>query len=81
MLILLKNIVGEVVTEYTGSVRLVKNVVCDIQGEDFINLYGLTAFLQNFSKIEKTNKAASTPTLYGLKNNYDVEIKDIEISY
>lgn len=80
MLILLKNIVGEVVTEYTGSVSLVKNVVCDIQGEDFVNIYGLTAFLQNFSKIQNTSRA-NTPNIYGLKNQYDVEIKDIEISY
>jgi hypothetical protein len=80
MLVLLKNIVGEVVTEYNGSVNLVKNVVCDIQTEDYINMYGLTAFLQDFSRIEYTSRA-NTPIVYGLKNQYDVEIKDIEISY
>jgi hypothetical protein len=80
MLTLLQNIQGEIVTEYIGSMYAVKNIICEIQGEDFVNIYGFIAFLQNFSKIEDTSRM-SKPTLFGLKNKYDVEIKEIEISY
>jgi hypothetical protein len=80
MLKLVKHIQGEVTTEHTGSVKLTHSVSGEIQGEDFINLYGFVAYLQNFSRIEET-AALVKPSSFGLKNEYDVAIKDIEINY
>jgi hypothetical protein len=77
---LLKNIQGNVVENIMGSVIYVKGVTGEVQKEDYINLNGFVAYLQNFSRV-RTLTELQAPSQFGLKNNYNVEINTLEISY
>lgn len=77
---LLKKVQGEILTNVIGDVTLVSNVYGQIQQEDYINLNGFVAYLQNFSKIEKTTELL-TPMDFGLVNTNNIETKTLEISY
>jgi hypothetical protein len=77
---LLKKVQGEILTNVIGDVRFVSNVYGQIQQEDYINLNGFVAYLQNFSRIEKTTELIK-PMEFGLVNTNNIEIKTLEISY
>ena len=79
MPILYKQIQGEVFTEKIGSVSFFKSIEGEIQGEDYINLNGFVAYLQNFTKIDYT-AALIKPNLFGLTNN-NIPIITLNISY
>jgi len=64
MIQLIQNIQGNFVTEIKGEINYVKSVEADLQKDDFINIFGLTGFLQNLSQTPKT-KSLSTPNLFG----------------
>ena len=77
---LLKNIQGEVYPNVIDSIRYVSSVYGEIQQEDYINLNGFTAFLQNLSRAEET-AALKIPLSFGLKDNYNKTMVTLEISY
>lgn len=77
---LLKNIQGNIVENIMGSVNYVKSVTGEAQKEDYINLNGFVAYLQNFSRV-RTLTELQTPLEFGLKNIYNVEVNTLEISY
>jgi hypothetical protein len=77
---LLKKVQGEILTNVIGDVRFVTSVYGQIQGEDFINLNGFVAYLQNFSRIEETAELL-VPMEFGLPNTYNIETKTLEINY
>lgn len=77
---LIKTVEGTVHDNTTGDVVLVKSVVGNIQQEDYINLNGFTAYLQNLSRAEDT-VALTNPINFGLKNGKNLEIVTINIDY
>lgn len=77
---LLKKVQGEILTNVIGDVRFVTGVYGQIQGEDYINLRGFVAYLQNFSRIEETSELL-VPMEFGLPNTYNIETKTLEINY
>lgn len=77
---LIKKIEAELSTDITNDVILVKSVVGEIQQEDYINMSGFIAFLQDFSKVEESS-TLTTPYPYGLKNKYNLKTKTLNINY
>jgi len=77
---LITSVVGNVYTNTTGSVMYVNSVVGTIQQEDYIDLNGFIAYLQNLSKAEDTSGLVN-PVNYGLKNSKNLEVKEIKIDY
>ena len=45
---LIKNIKGNIYDNTTGNVVYLKGVSAELQQEDYINIYSLIAYLQNF---------------------------------
>jgi hypothetical protein len=77
---LIKNISASLADDMLGDIVLVKTVEGQIQGEDYINLGGLVAYLQDFSRIEKTLNLQK-PLVFGLKNEKNIKILNINIDY
>jgi hypothetical protein len=77
---LIKNIQGSVNPYLTGNVYYVTYITGDIQREDYINLYGYTAYLQNFTKTDYTG-GLTMPLNYGLKNPQNIETITLQIDY
>jgi hypothetical protein len=77
---LIKNIEASVKPYLTGNVYYVTNITSEIQREDYINLYGYTAYLQNLSQTEYT-QALVMPLNYGLKNPYNIAMLTLQIDY
>ena len=77
---LIKSVEGIIHSTPISEVIYVKSVTGEIQREDYINLNGFVAYLQNFSKTEVT-QLLTKPITYGLVNQYNLQIETIEISY
>ena len=80
MPILVTKISAEILDNFTGSLYAFSSVSAEVQFEDYINLNGFIAYLQNFTEvqyIEYLNK----PLKFGLKNQYNVPTYTLEISY
>jgi hypothetical protein len=80
MVNLIKNTQGELINEIKGNNTLISSVICEIQKEDYVNIYGFTGLLQNFTKIPITKKI-NTPNPFGYKKPIGIIEKNIEISY
>jgi hypothetical protein len=80
MLKLLKNISGALTETITNEVILTKSVDGSLQQEDYINLYGLNCYLQNFTRIQ-TTVSLRNPLIHGLKNKNNIPVKTLEIDY
>lgn len=77
---LIKNIKSEYTTLTTGSVNTLKTLNGVVKLEDYIELYGFVAYLQNFTKIEDSELLIK-PLTFGLKNRYNLLINNLEIDY
>jgi hypothetical protein len=77
---LIKKIESDLTNDITNSVVLVKSVVGELQQEDYINMGGFVAYLQNFTKTEHTSEL-TPPYPYGLKNKYNLQLKTLNIDY
>jgi|Laugrespbdmm15sd_2_1035082.scaffolds.fasta_scaffold123008_2 hypothetical protein len=80
MLALLKNVQGEVYPNIIDNVKYVSSIYGEIQQEDYINLNGFMAFLQNLTRAEET-AALQIPLSFGLKDTYNKTMVTLEISY
>lgn len=80
MIQLLKNIQGNFVTEIKGNIKYGKSIIGDVQREDYVNIYGFTAFLQNFSKTPIT-KGLVKPNPFGYKPPIGIIQQNVEINY
>jgi len=77
---LIKNIQGSVKPYFIGNVYYVTYIMGQIQQEDFINLHGYTAYLQNLTQTEDT-QALMMPLNYGLKNLDNIPMLTLQIDY
>jgi len=77
---LIKNIQGSVNPYLTGNVYYVTYMTGEIQREDYINLHGYTAYLQNLTQTDYT-EAMTMPLNYGLKNPQNIQTITLQIDY
>ena len=77
---LIKNIQAEAIDINTGSVNGVNSIVGLVQQEDYVQLYGFVAYLQNFTKTDET-VLLKKPLNFGLKNGLNRPINYLEIDY
>ena len=77
---LIKNITAELLPYYTSNLYFVTTLVGEVQGEDYINLNGFIAYLQNFKQVEYL-EYLEKPLTFGLKNQYNLATITLEISY
>ena len=77
---LIKKVEGEIFDQPIGSVSYLTPIIGELQEEDFINLNGLTAYLQNFTKTEEIVPLIK-PLNFGLKNKYNIETVTLQINY
>lgn len=77
---LIKNIEAVSVDILSDDVTLDKSVSGQIQEEDYVNMGGFVAYLQNLSRTEETY-ALTKPLLYGLNNARRLQIKNLNIDY
>lgn len=77
---LIKKIEGYVLPYITSDVKYVSQLVGSLQKSDFINIYGLTGFLQNLINVDTTINLQK-PMEFGVKNNYNSVTVMLEINY
>jgi hypothetical protein len=77
---LIKNIQSSLKTYFIGNVYCITNIIGQIQQEDYINLRGYTAYLQNLMQTEDTQSIIS-PLSYGLKNLDNIDMLTLQIDY
>jgi len=76
----IKNIQAEELSLDTGSVNGVNSLSGVVKEEDYIQLYGFVAYLQNFTKTDET-VLLNKPLNFGLKNRLNRPINYLEIDY
>jgi hypothetical protein len=77
---LIKNIEGNAYLVTTGKITVFKAITGEVQLEDYINLFGYIAYLQNFRKVEYSELLIK-PSLFGLINRYNLPMVTLEINY
>lgn len=77
---LIKSTQGIVYDNNTSNVVYVKSIEGEIQREDYINVYGLVAYLQNLTKSEETELLVK-PLSFGLKNSKNIPVRTLNINY
>lgn len=77
---LLKKIDGEFLTSVETSIIGFKKITSDIKLDDYIELSGLIAYLQNLSKTELTVKL-DKPINFGLLDRYNMGVIELQINY
>lgn len=77
---LIKNIQAEELVLNTGSVSGINSLSGVIKEEDYVQLYGFVAYLQNLTKVDET-VLLTKPLNFGLKNRLNLPITDLEIDY
>lgn len=75
---LIQNIEGEILDYFVGNVYTFTPIVGQIGQEDYVNLFGLIAYLQNLTRAEEVTRITK-PYTFGLTNNKTMVT--IEISY
>ena len=77
---LIRNIEGENLTYVESNVYYVTYITGEIQREDYINLHGYNAYLQNLTQTDYT-EAMTMPLNYGLKNPQNIATITLQIDY
>lgn len=77
---LVTNISAKLFDNYIGNIGVFTSLTAQAQFEDYINLNGFIAFLQDFRSVVDVTEL-SKPLSFGLKNQYNIPIVTLEISY
>jgi hypothetical protein len=77
---LIRQVKGSVLGYITGNVTYFSSIVGVIQQEDYVNLQGYTALLQNLINTEYTHSLVM-PIKYGLVNSNNIPMVTLEIDY
>jgi len=80
MPILLKSVKSNVLDSYVGNLYFVSAIQASLQLDDYINVNGFIAYLQNYQYVESVTKL-DKPIEFGLKNQYNLPTITLEISY
>ncbi len=77
---LIKKVEATILDQFMGNLYFVTTLSATVQTEDYINLNGFIAYLQNFKQVE-TLENLDKPLTFGLKNQYNIPTTILEISY
>jgi hypothetical protein len=77
---LIKYISADLYTNIEDSVNAFQSVYGEIQQNDYVNINGFIAFLQNLKQAEKTY-AITNPINFGLKNQYNLSVITLNVDY
>lgn len=77
---LIKSVTFNIFGSVEGDVSYQKALFGDVQQEDYINMNGFVAFLQNFTQVETATKL-NTPIPFGLQNINHIPVVTLNISY
>jgi hypothetical protein len=77
---LIKNIGGEFFEHNTGSVLFLRPIAGQVQREDYINMFGFIAFLQNLTEVCETAHA-DIPLHFGLANQLNLTVVTLDFCY
>ena len=77
---LLRKIQGEVLNNIETNVIGFRGISAEIQFEDYINLRGFIAYLQNFVHTESVIPLDKPPT-FGLINKNNIQRVELQINY
>jgi hypothetical protein len=77
---LITKIEARVLDNFTGSVYIFNNLSGQVQFEDYVNMNGFVAYLQNFTKVGFV-QTLTKPSFFGLKNQYNLPTISLQISY
>ena len=80
MPILLRTIDAKILDNFIGNINIFSSIEASIQFEDYIKLNAFTAYLQNFTKADSVT-FFEKPITFGLKNQYNLPVITLEISY
>jgi hypothetical protein len=80
MPIILKTIEASILDNFIGDINIITNIEASIQFEDYIKLNAFTAYLQNFRKADSVT-TFTTPLTFGLKNQYNLPVQTLDVSY
>ena len=80
MPVFLKSVKAELLDNFTTEVKLCTSISGKVQFEDYINLNGFIAYLQNFTEVSELTQLQK-PQFFGLKNQYNQEEVTLQISY
>lgn len=77
---LIKKLSGNIIQEEFGHVEAITAVSGNAGLEDYINVWGLTGFIQDLTRAEITERL-NKPIQFGLPNTYNIPIVEIKIDY
>lgn len=77
---LIRKIEANVLDNFTGNVYFFTSLSASIQFEDYVDLNGFIAYLQNFTEVGSL-EYLKKPLTFGLKNQYNLPTITLEISY
>lgn len=77
---LIKDIQVEVLTNLETSLVYQKSIIGYVQREDYINLNGFIAYLQNLLNVDETS-LLTKPINFGLANKYNKNTITLEVDY
>jgi hypothetical protein len=80
MIQLINKVQGQIYTVFTGNIDNLYSISGEIQQEDFIDLNGFVAYLQNFTRVYSLENLQN-PINFGLKNSYNIPMVTLEINY
>ena len=77
---LINKIEGLVFDNTISNIVYIKNIISEIQQEDYINLNGYNSLLQNLSSVNDTF-LLTKPMNFGIKNSLNLQTKIININF
>lgn len=80
MPILVNSVTAEILENVLGELYLYSSVSGEVQFEDYIELNGFIAYLQNFTEVGYV-EYFQKQNIFGLQNEYNVPMVTLEISY
>ena len=77
---LIRNIQGNPLKYVAGDVTFLSSILGEIQQDDYVNLHGYTALMQNLTKTEYTQSLVM-PLKFGLSNPVNTPMLTLQIDY
>lgn len=77
---LIRNIEGSELTYIESNIQYITSIVGVVQQEDYINLHGYVALIQNLTQTENT-QGLIKPLKFGLPNLHNIPMITLEIDY
>jgi hypothetical protein len=77
---LVTKVEGKVLDNFVGGIYVFSNLSGQVQFEDYIELNGFIAYLQNFTQVGYVEKLVK-PLNFGLKTQFNLPTQTLSISY